>query len=43
MLHGEIAYFWVKGGRLHGCPHDLAEICWFYDRDVSPSMPVRWP
>jgi hypothetical protein len=37
---GEIAYFRVKGGRFHGCPHDLAEICWFTTGEASPSSPT---
>jgi hypothetical protein len=39
VLPGDIAYYRVRGGTLHGFPHDIAEICWFYDRDATPSMP----
>jgi hypothetical protein len=39
VLPGDIAYYRVRGGTLHGFPDDIAEICWFYDRDATPSMP----
>lgn len=39
VLPGEIGYFRQRGGETYGYPEDLAEICWFYDRDAVPSNP----
>lgn len=38
VLPGDLAYYKVPGGEHHGFPDDLAELCWFYDRDARPSM-----
>ena len=39
VLPGDIAYYFQRGGVQYGFPDDLSEICWFYDRDATPSMP----
>jgi len=39
VLPGELAYYAFDGGVVHGFPSDVAELCWFYDRDATPSMP----
>jgi len=39
VLPGELAYYAFAGGVFHGFPSDVAELCWFYDRDATPSMP----
>ena len=36
---GDVAYGRVRGGEHYGFPHDLSELCWFYDHDAIPSMP----
>jgi hypothetical protein len=35
---GEIAFTWLAAGSHFGVTDDLAEICWFYDRDAEPRM-----
>ncbi len=39
VVPGDLGYFRFRGGRWHGFPDDVAEMCWFYDRDATPSMP----
>jgi hypothetical protein len=39
VLSGEIGYYRQEGGQTYGFPEDMAEICWFYDRDAIPSTP----
>jgi hypothetical protein len=39
VLPGEIGYYRQLGGQTYGFPDDLAEICWYYDRDAVPSTP----
>jgi hypothetical protein len=39
VLPGDIAYYFQPGGLQYGFPDDLCEMCWFYDRDATPSMP----
>lgn len=39
VLPGDIAYYFQRGGVQYGFPDDLCEMCWFYDRDATPSMP----
>lgn len=39
VLPGELGYFKFRGGEHYGFPEDRAELCWFYDRDATPSMP----
>lgn len=39
VLPGDLAYYRFRGGEHYGFPDDVAELCWFYDRDASPSMP----
>ncbi len=38
VVPGDLAYYKVRGGEHYGFPDDLAELCWFYDRDARPSM-----
>lgn len=35
---GEVAFAWFEKGSSYGVEADLAEVCWFYDRDATPSM-----
>lgn len=37
VLPGDVAYFAMKGGASFFYPDDFSEICWFYDRDSTPS------
>lgn len=39
VLPGDLAYYPLRGGEHYGWPTDVAELCWFYDRDATPSMP----
>jgi hypothetical protein len=35
---GDIGFLTVEGGSSYGFDEDHSEICWFYDRDATPSM-----
>ncbi len=35
---GDIGFLTVPGGSSYGFDEDYSEICWFYDRDATPSM-----
>jgi hypothetical protein len=39
VLPRDLAYYRFRGGEHYGWPDDVAELCWFYDRDATPSMP----
>lgn len=39
VLPRDLAYYRFRGGEHYGFPDDVAELCWFYDRDAAPSMP----
>ncbi len=39
VLPRDLAYYRFRGGQHYGWPDDVAELCWFYDRDATPSMP----
>jgi hypothetical protein len=39
VLPGDLGYYRFRGGEHYGWPDDVAELCWFYDRDATPSMP----
>ena len=41
---GDVAYVWLNQDDHYGLDDDVSEICWFYDRDSTPTMaegPVR--
>ena len=41
---GDIAYIWLNQDDHYGLDDDISEICWFYDKDSTPTMaegPVR--
>ena len=41
---GEVAYVWLNRDDHYGLDDDISEICWFYDKDSTPTMaegPVR--
>ncbi len=41
---GDIAYIWLNQDDHYGLDDDVSEICWFYDKDSTPTMaegPVR--
>ncbi len=41
---GDIAYVWLNQDDHYGLDDDVSEICWFYDKDSTPTMaegPVR--
>ncbi|MEN8227909.1 MAG: DUF3830 family protein [Bacteroidota bacterium] len=41
---GDIAYVWLNQDDHYGLDDDISEICWFYDKDSTPTMaegPVR--
>lgn len=39
VIPGDLAYTRFEGGELWGFPDTFSELCWFYDRDTTPSMP----
>lgn len=39
VLPGDVAYYRLPGGLLHGWSDPVSEVLWFYDRDARPSMP----
>jgi hypothetical protein len=39
VIPGDLAYARFDGGELYGFPDAFSEVCWFYDRDTTPSMP----
>ena len=41
---GDVAYVWLSRDDHYGLDDDVSEICWFYDKDSTPTMaegPVR--
>ncbi len=38
-IPGDVGYYALAPGALHGYPNGLTELCWFYDRDGRPHMP----
>lgn len=38
VLPGDVAYVWLNRDDHYGLDDDVAEICWFYDRDTCPQM-----
>ena len=41
---GDVAYVWLNQDDHYGQDDDVSEICWFYDKDSTPTMaegPVR--
>jgi hypothetical protein len=41
---GDVAYVWLNRDDHYGLDDDVSEICWFYDKDSTPTMaegPVR--
>jgi hypothetical protein len=41
---GDVAYVWLNRDDHYGLDEDVSEICWFYDKDSTPTMaegPVR--
>jgi hypothetical protein len=39
VIPGDLCFARFDGGVLHGFPDAFSELCWFYDRDATPSMP----
>ncbi len=39
VLPGDLCFARFDGGVLYGFPDSFSELCWFYDRDATPSMP----
>jgi len=39
VIPGDLGYARFDGGVLYGIPDAFSELCWFYDRDATPSMP----
>ena len=39
VVPGDIAYNFVKGGRLHSFTDDLCEVVWYYGRLAAPQLP----
>lgn len=35
---GDVAYVWLNRDDHYGLDDDVAEICWFYDKDSTPTM-----
>ena len=38
-LPGDICYYRLKPGLMHGWLDGITELCWFYGRDGRPNMP----
>lgn len=39
VLPGDLCFARFDGGVHYGFPDAFSELCWFYDRDTTPSMP----
>ena len=39
VIPGDLGYTRFDGGEMWGFPDSFSELAWFYDRDVTPSMP----
>jgi hypothetical protein len=39
VIPGDLGYTRFDGGVMWGFPDSFSELAWFYDRDVTPSMP----
>ncbi len=39
VIPGDLGYMRFDGGEMWGFPDSFSELCWFYDRDATPSMP----
>lgn len=39
VIPGDLGFARFDGGVLYGIPDAFSELCWFYDRDTTPSMP----
>jgi hypothetical protein len=35
---GDVAYVWLNRDDHYGLDDDVSEICWFYDKDSTPTM-----
>ena len=35
---GDVAYVWLNKDDHYGLDDDVSEICWFYDKDSTPTM-----
>jgi hypothetical protein len=39
VVPGDVGFAWFEAGAFYGADEDYSEICWFYDRDATPSSP----
>lgn len=39
VVPGDVGFAWIEAGSFYGAHEDYSEICWFYDRDATPSTP----
>lgn len=39
VIPGDVGYYHVPPGKMHGWRDGFSEICWFYGRDGRPNMP----
>jgi Protein of unknown function (DUF3830) len=39
VVPGDVAFGWFAAGSFYGANEDYCEVCWFYDRDATPSTP----
>lgn len=39
VIPGDLGFARFDGGVMYGFPDSFSELCWFYDRDTTPSMP----
>ena len=39
VVPGDVAFGWFAAGSFYGAREDYCEVCWFYDRDATPSTP----
>jgi hypothetical protein len=38
VLPGDVGYWFLAGGQMHGQATEISEFMWFYDRDAEPRM-----
>lgn len=39
VVPGDVGFAWIEAGSFYGAHEDYSEVCWFYDRDATPSTP----
>jgi Protein of unknown function (DUF3830) len=39
VVPGDVGFAWIEAGSFYGADEEYCEVCWFYDRDATPSTP----